>query len=118
MLYAKVKDKKIIKFPITETEIKITLQKQNISVPKSLKEFDTKPWGYYPVPEALPPQSKKPNHRYILDTPKWDGDQLVRTFKEVKLPDEEIEKELRREMRSRFRPFHGKLSTVSNQVWI
>lgn len=82
MLYAKVdpQTQEILEYPIHEPMLRTRLLAQNISVPPKLGTVDLTPWGYYPVPPLGEYPTAPAGYRTVLGTPKWNGNQLERTW--------------------------------------
>lgn len=93
MIYAKVdKDtKEILEYPV-DTQVVIRWCKQNsISIGENIDDYDLTAWGWYKVDYVQLPMPSQIGYKCVLDTPIWDGDTLIRTFKEVLRTPEETE---------------------------
>jgi len=90
MLYAKVENGQITAWPLYELDVRKLLH--YISLPQDFSKMDLRSYGIYSVPEAKPPTSTRAFYKVVLGDPAWEGDQLVRTWVEVEIPQDEINK--------------------------
>jgi len=93
MIYAKVntETKEILEYPVDVRDVKHWLDKNNISITSDFASYDLTSFGWYVVEYLQPPESTIPNHKVVLDEPRWEGNSLIRTFKEVPRTIEEIQ---------------------------
>lgn len=92
MIYAKVdpNTKEILQYPVNKDAVRRWIRTSGLSVPAvDIEAMDLTPWGWYQIDYAKAPAVTTPGNKIVLDTPIWDGDRLVRTFKEVRRSDQE-----------------------------
>ena len=92
MIYAKVdpNTKEILQYPVDKDAVRKWIRTSGLSVPAlDIEAIDLTPWGWYQVDYVRSPTVTTPGNKIVLDTPIWDGDRLVRTFKEVRRSDQE-----------------------------
>lgn len=85
MIYARVnrKTKRIYEYPVNPSAVVKWLGENNVSISGSLYETDLRDWGWYGVEWVPIPKPTQIGHKVVLDYPRWEGDTLIRTFKEV-----------------------------------
>lgn len=93
MIYARInpETKEILEYPADHERVREWAKESNISVPHDVTLVDLSSWGWIAVDYVPRPALTTPGHKVVLDTPLWDGDRLVRTFKEVPRASDETE---------------------------
>lgn len=115
MLFAKIdpKTKAVIEYPISEDALR--LQLSNVSLPSILDGVSLIHLGYAGVANVRPPEPLT-LHRVGLDMPVWQGDELVRTFKQVPLPAPLMPTLTRRQLRLALLSIGVTAETIESQI--
>jgi hypothetical protein len=85
LIYAEVdtKTKEILKYPVDPLDVRKWAGQNGMSLPVDISTVDLTSFGWYQVDYIIPPPLETPGHKVVLDTPIWQNDVLLRTYKEI-----------------------------------